>query len=1089
MSYDSRHIDGDVNVGRNVAIGGDATVQGKTHLKGNVKIDGWLDARNIKGPNKGIFPDAAQLRKAYPLPHDGWWALVGDTLPAPLYLAEGGEWVATGKSAGNPTVDFNNPGPGKGLAGPQDKQSATAEDRLFVYATNNVTNGVAQSKATVLNCPDTLLKQKNGKLSLQKGLWNPDDNKVFVDDNEVPVATSKSDGAMSAADKAKMDSLPAAAKIATTENLDELSQRVTGVSDSSSAYTDPFISLGELANWQELSNTLNTLYEKKYMGRCRATVAGMNVEIYQFVQNFENKTFSQVVLGNVAPSEDGTQVVIKTVEHFDILARYCINEVWSAWESVSKQNIPVATPTADGLMSSTDKSKLDGYPAAGDFTFLSNDEPLVEADSITMYAQTASGESEQGIRIEAATSSKSGVMSAEDKQKVSAIGTGASIGHSVGIGFETEIGTGVRIDNMVQIKSFIDGNNKKVLILGTDKDASGVSIEKIGNFGVKIGSATLGGNSGYECYLGSGVFVGDKTFIGNECWIGDNTRIDGNVEIERANGYTFGTVARLGEGVNIGKNVKISDNTSICREHGIYVEDANIKIGEGVRISSGVLLNESGISTPAVNIRGSLPDKATTIEDNVQIGAGAQIGGIDISPSTTGLGTAVGIGNGVMIGNGVRLFNVVKDNATYHTFGKSIIGDNAKVYGVVGTDTTIGTEVGIGNGVKIDEGMWITKDGSSGFYLGTENHKVYLDKGDSHDVKIGSAIIGADVTIGANVTIEKNNDRFLFGTDASLGRNSSIGRNSLIGEFVHIKKYTSGGYVPTDYIFGESQDDDLNVVISNEKDIGNSRYRLGTGDTSSYIGTNVHIHSNADIGENSALGNGSGMDGGIYISATSDRKLHIGGDAGQDVYLGRPSYLGIGARVEDGVHVDTNVTVDLTNSMNEIVLGEGAAYRIGTSIVGHGSGVKIGDDIRIGQGVTIGDPATLGGWTGVYIGDGVNIGYGVDIEKDGYDIHFMRRMPDNPDITLKSGSYLGGAIYDQTEIGTGVVIKKTDGNNFSIGSSYLGDNSYLGESSKMWRDVEIGTAVKIVGVNITGYGDRVVISNGEGKTITLNWDN
>lgn len=366
MSYDSRHIDGDVNVGRNVAIGGDATVQGKTHLKGNVKIDGWLDARNIKGPNKGIFPDAAQLRKAYPLPHDGWWALVGDTLPAPLYLAEGGEWVATGKSAGNPTVDFNNPGPGKGLAGPQDKQSATAEDRLFVYATNNVTNGVAQSKATVLNCPDTLLKQKNGKLSLQKGLWNPDDNKVFVDDNEVPVATSKSDGAMSASDKAKMDSLPAAAKIATTENLDELSQRVTGVSDSSSAYTDPFISLGELNNLQELSNALNTLYDKKYMGRCRATITGMNIEIFQFVQRFDTKIFSQVILGNVAPSEDGTQVVFKTVEHFDILARYCINEVWSAWKSVSKRDIPVATPSADGLMSSADKRKVDNMPQPQD---------------------------------------------------------------------------------------------------------------------------------------------------------------------------------------------------------------------------------------------------------------------------------------------------------------------------------------------------------------------------------------------------------------------------------------------------------------------------------------------------------------------------------------------------------------------------------------------------------------------------------------------------------------------------------------------------------------------------------------------------
>lgn len=798
------------------------------------------------------------------------------------------------------------------------------------------------------------------------------------------------------ADKVQ-ESIDAASRTATKEldglmssthvqELGRLPELLRGRNESSSAYTDPFISLGELANWQELSEVLNTLYEKKYMGRCRATVAGMNVEIYQFVQNFEDKTFSQVVLGNVAPSEDGTQVVIKTVEHFDILARYCINEVWSAWESVSKQNIPVATPTADGL------------------------------------------------------------MSAADKQKVSAIGTGVSIGHSVGIGFETEIGTGVRIDNMVQIKRIIDGNNKDVLVLGTDKDASGVSIENIGNFGVKIGSATLG----------AGVLVGDDTYIGNKCYIDDNTRIVGNVEIEKSNGYIFGTVARLGEGVNIGRNVKISDNASISRENGIYVEDANIKIGEGVRISSGVLLDESGISTPAVDIRGSLPGKATTIEDNVQIGAGARIGGRSISPSTTGLGTAVGIGNGVMIGDGVRLFNVTKDNATYHTFGASIIGDNAKVYGVVGTGTTIGTEVTIGNGVEIADEVQITKDGVSGFYLGTENHKVYLDKGENHAVKIGSAIIGADVNIGNNVTIEKNNDRFLFGTDASLGRNSSIGKG------IRIKKYTSGGYVPTDFIFGESRNNDYNVVISNEKDIGNSRYRFGTGYTSSYIGTNVYIHSNANIGENSALGNGSGMDGGIYISSTSDGKLHIGGDAGQDVYIGRPSYIGVGARVEDSVRIDTSVV-----------------YNNGS--IQFGDSISIGTSVRISDfgGVLLGESVIIGGpWSG---NETTHIDAGLDIEKDGDDICFMKRLPDYADIILKSGSYLGGAIYD-AEIGTGVVIEKTNGNNLSIGSSYLGENA------KLWPNAEIGTGVSVL-ANLTWNANGVVISNGEGKTITLNWDN
>ena len=105
MSYESKHIDGDVSVGRNTAIGGDATVQGKTHLKGNVVVDGWLEAKNIKGAGKGLYTTIEKLKAAYPFPHDGWWALVGVSLPAPIYVADGGEWVPTGQSGGNPTID------------------------------------------------------------------------------------------------------------------------------------------------------------------------------------------------------------------------------------------------------------------------------------------------------------------------------------------------------------------------------------------------------------------------------------------------------------------------------------------------------------------------------------------------------------------------------------------------------------------------------------------------------------------------------------------------------------------------------------------------------------------------------------------------------------------------------------------------------------------------------------------------------------------------------------------------------------------------------------------------------------------------
>lgn len=579
--------------------------------------------------------------------------------------------------------------------------------------------------------------------------------------------------------------------------------------------------------------------------------------------------------------------------------------------------------------------------------------------------------------IPAATPKAAGLMSALDKQKVNTLGTGTlgarvEIGTDTKIGFETEIGTGVRIDSMVQIKNTLDGNNNHVLILGTEKNDSGISIRKIGDFGVKIGSATLGGNSGKECYIGSGAYVGDDTYVGDYTRIGYGVDIGDNTALSnRGFCYQLGTIGTFCAGAEIGTEAIIGWQTKIYRESQI---GTGTVIDEGVRIGT-----DYGVTVDSSNI---------DIGTDVIIDSHVHIGEIpDGDESSVRISNGVRICPNANIGTGVHISGVsintrsVTDNGQQSLLidmGQASIGYDAKVYNgvVVGTDTKIGTEVGIGNGVKIDEGMWITKDGSSGFYIGTENHKVYLDKRDDFAVQIGSAYFGRevnildDVRIGTGVKINITEHGYEFGTICSLGRYSYIGDN------VGIKIYTSSGMVPTDFIFGNSQSNDYNVVISNENA---QRYRLGTGSISSYIGTNVELQANAFIGENVSLGGASGMDYGIYISATGDGKLHIGGDAGQEVYIGRPSYLGIGAEVKDGVQVGTNVTVDNNNSMHEIVLGEAFAYRIGTSIVQQASGIKIGEDIRIGRGVTIGDPSTLLGWSGVTIEDGVNIGNGAKV--------------------------------------------------------------------------------------------------------------
>lgn len=98
-------ISGDVAIGRHLTAGGSVNIRGDVTVKRNLKVEGWIDAKNIKGPSKGLYSSIERLRSIHPVPHDGWWALVGETLPAKLWVADGGEWIATGKDCGSITTE------------------------------------------------------------------------------------------------------------------------------------------------------------------------------------------------------------------------------------------------------------------------------------------------------------------------------------------------------------------------------------------------------------------------------------------------------------------------------------------------------------------------------------------------------------------------------------------------------------------------------------------------------------------------------------------------------------------------------------------------------------------------------------------------------------------------------------------------------------------------------------------------------------------------------------------------------------------------------------------------------------------------
>lgn len=105
-NIENHSVGGSVAVGRDVTVGGRSTIRGNATFDRDVYISGWLNARNIRGAGKGLYETVDKLNSAYPNPENGWFALVGDTLPADIYRAWGGEWVATGQKGGEPVLEL-----------------------------------------------------------------------------------------------------------------------------------------------------------------------------------------------------------------------------------------------------------------------------------------------------------------------------------------------------------------------------------------------------------------------------------------------------------------------------------------------------------------------------------------------------------------------------------------------------------------------------------------------------------------------------------------------------------------------------------------------------------------------------------------------------------------------------------------------------------------------------------------------------------------------------------------------------------------------------------------------------------------------
>lgn len=181
-SLNNEAIQGNLSVSRDHVVGGHLKVRGNSQFDHNVVIKGWLDARNIKGPCKGLYASEEALKKAYPKPMPGWYAFVGDTLPADVYRVDGGEWVATGEKGGEVNLYLD-----------QLEQDVADLDDEVKDIQELIGNGLLVAGSVQFNATDTAVTLTY-KLRKSDGTETPYNVTV-------PIVTAEKAGMMSAADK------------------------------------------------------------------------------------------------------------------------------------------------------------------------------------------------------------------------------------------------------------------------------------------------------------------------------------------------------------------------------------------------------------------------------------------------------------------------------------------------------------------------------------------------------------------------------------------------------------------------------------------------------------------------------------------------------------------------------------------------------------------------------------------------------------------------------------------------------------------------------------------------------------------------